>query len=117
MKVLDCCDQLPFGPHSDVVRAESVEDFESQRCGKFEVLHCETDSDGALADHVDVRRYREELEEMRARVLHDAEAQRQRILVQLRNYESDGCAQEGQGLTEMIVVVGKRSSSIGSHVS
>jgi hypothetical protein len=89
VKVLHSGDQLPFGPHSDAVWHESVDDLESQWRGKFEVLHCEADGGGALADHADVRRCSEELEEARARVLLFAEAQRQRIPVQLRNTESD----------------------------
>jgi hypothetical protein len=96
MKVLDCCDQLPFGPHSDLVWwEERVEDLKSQRRGQFEILQREADRGGALADHADVRRCGEELEQARARVLIVVEAQRQRIVEQLRKNESDsdGCAQ------------------------
>jgi exonuclease VII small subunit len=58
-------------------------------------LHCKADRGGALADHADVRRCGEELEQARARVLIVVEAQRQKIVVQLRNNESDDGAQEG----------------------
>jgi hypothetical protein len=86
MKVLHHRDHLPFGPHSDAVGwQEGVEDLESQRRGKLEILHGEADGTGALADHGDVRRCGKELEEARARVLEDAEAQRQWIVAQLRN--------------------------------
>jgi hypothetical protein len=86
MKVLHSGDQLPFGPHADAVGwEESVEDLESHECGEMEVLQCIADGGGALADHADVRRCSEELEEARARFLVFAEAQRQRIEVQLRN--------------------------------
>jgi hypothetical protein len=88
--MLDGRDQLPFGPHADAVWWEkSVEDLECQWRGQFEVLHCEADGGGAIADHADVRRHGEELEKTRARVLVNAETQRQRIVVQLRNNESD----------------------------
>jgi hypothetical protein len=93
-KVLHHRDQLPFGPHADAVRAQGVEDSESQRRGKFEILKSEADGTGALADHADVRRCSEELEEARARVLIFVEAQRQRIVRQLRNNESDDGAQK-----------------------
>jgi hypothetical protein len=93
MKVLDLCDQLPFGPHSDVVgREESVEDLESQWRGKLEILKCKAHGTGALADHADVRRRGEELGEARARVLREVKAQRQRIVAQLSNRESDDWA-------------------------
>jgi hypothetical protein len=88
VKVLHHRDQLPFGPHSDFVRAERVDDFESQRGGQFEVLHGEADGGGAFADHADVRRHGEELGESRARVLVIFKAQRQRIDFQLRKSES-----------------------------
>jgi hypothetical protein len=119
VKVLDCCDQLPFGPHSDVVGWEkSVEDLECQWGGKFEILHRKANGSGAITDHADVRRCGKELEEARARVLVVAEAQRQRIVPQLRNNESDGWAQEGEnGLTVTRAVADKRLSSIGSQWS
>jgi hypothetical protein len=85
VKVFDCCDQLPFGPHSDAVRAERVDDFESQRSGQFEVLHCEADGGGALTDHADVRGCSEQFKEATARILREAKGQRQRIVPQLRN--------------------------------
>jgi hypothetical protein len=89
VKVFDSCDQLPLGPHADVVgREKGVDDFQSQWRGKFEVLHGKANRGGALTNHADVCRCGEEVEEARARVLHDAEAQRQRIVVQLRNRES-----------------------------
>jgi hypothetical protein len=90
-KVLHGGDQLPFGPHSDAVGwEERVEDLESQRGGKIKVLHCEADGGGALADHANVCRCGEELEKARARVLIFAEAQRRRIVVQLRNTSETG---------------------------
>jgi hypothetical protein len=96
MKVLHSGDQLPFGPHSDAVWKESVEDLESDECGEVEVLQCIADGAGAVADHADVRRCGEELDEARARVLRPLEAQRERIVPQLRNSESDGGAREGE---------------------
>jgi hypothetical protein len=87
MKVLDCCDQLPFGPHADAVWAVGVDDFESQRRRQFEVLHRKADGGGALADHADMRRRGEELEETRARILEVFKDQRQRIAVELRTSE------------------------------
>jgi hypothetical protein len=96
MEVLHHRDQLPFGPHSDAVWAVGVDDFERQWRRKFEVLHCKADRGGAITDHADVRRCREELEKARARILGQAKAHRQRIVAQLRNSESDGWAQEGE---------------------
>jgi hypothetical protein len=95
MKVLHSGDQLPLGPHSDAVGwEESVEDFERDKGGEKEVLQRIADGGGTLADHADVRRCDEELEETRARVLKAAVAQRQRILFQLRNSESDARAHD-----------------------
>jgi hypothetical protein len=96
MKVLHSGDQLPFGPHSDAVWKEGVEDLESGERGEVEVLQRIADGAGAVADHADVRRCSEELEKARARVLRPLEAQRQRIAPQLRNNESDGGAREGE---------------------
>jgi hypothetical protein len=93
VKVFDRCDQLPFGPHADVVGwEESVEDLESERRGQFELLHRKANGGGAFADHGDVRRHGEELEEARARVLVFGEAQRPWIVLQLKNSESDSWA-------------------------
>jgi hypothetical protein len=51
--VLDRRDQLPFGPHSDVVGwEESVEDLQSQWRWKFEVLQREADGTGSLTADV-----------------------------------------------------------------
>jgi hypothetical protein len=95
--VLHHRDQLPFGPHSDGVWTESVDDFERQRRRKIKVLHCEADRGGAFTDHADVRCCEEELGEVRARILPVGEAQRQRIAFQLRQkQESDSWAQEGE---------------------
>jgi hypothetical protein len=94
MKVFDCCDQLPFGPHSDVVGwEESVENLESQRGGKLEILHGKADGGGAITNHADVSRYREELGESRTCILKELE-ERQRIVVQLGNSESDGAPED-----------------------
>jgi hypothetical protein len=118
MKVLHGGDQLPFGPHSDVVGWEkSVEDLESEWRGKLEILHGEADRRGALANHADVRRGSKQLEEARARILVEFKAQRQRIVPHLTNSESDSWAQDPQQLTVTCVVAGKRSSSIGSQRS
>jgi galactitol-specific phosphotransferase system IIB component len=118
MKVLDDCDQLPFGPHSDAVWwEESVEDFERQWRWKLEVLQCEADVGGALTNHADVRCCEEELEHTRASVLAVDEAQRQRILVQLRARVRRLGTGKRRDLTETCVVAGKRSSSIGSQRS
>jgi hypothetical protein len=120
MKVLHGGDQLPFRPHSDAVGwEESVEDLERDKGGEMEVLQCNADGGGALADHADVCRCGEEFEEARASVLLCVEAQRQRIVPQLRNSESDGWAGAGRrkDLTVTCVAGGKRSSSIGSQWS
>jgi hypothetical protein len=86
MKVLHHRDQLPFGPHADAVGwEERVEDLERDKGGEVELLQCDADGGGALADHGDVRRCGEELEEARTRVLIFVEAQRQMIVEQLRN--------------------------------
>jgi uncharacterized protein YfaQ (DUF2300 family) len=100
MKVLHSGDQLPFGPHSDAVGwEERVEDLERDERGEVEVLQCIADGGSALADHADVCSCGEEFEEARARVLPFAEAQRQRIVEQLRNSESDGWAHEGEKIS------------------
>ena len=72
-----------------------VDDRESQKRGQFKALQADADLGGAFPDHADVRRCGEELSEARARILTVAEAQRQRIAVQLRNSESDGGARDG----------------------
>jgi hypothetical protein len=99
MKVLHRRDQLPFRPHADAVGEESVEDLERDKGGEVEVLQCIADGGGAIADHADVCRRGEELKKARARVLVVVEAQRQRIVPQLRNTESDGWAQEGEKIS------------------
>jgi uncharacterized protein YqcC (DUF446 family) len=116
VKVLHHRDQLPFGPHSDAVGEESVENLESDKSGEMEVLQCIADGGGALADHADVRRCGEELEEARARVA-VVEAQRQRIVRQLRKKSQTAGHRKERRLTRTVVVTGKRSSSIGSQRS
>jgi hypothetical protein len=119
VKVLHHRDQLPLCPHSDAVGWEKgVKDLERDKGREVEVLQCDADGGGALSDNADVRRCGEELEQARTRVLAEAEAQRQRIAIQLRNSVSDGWAQEGErGLTVTYVVADKRSNSIGSQRS
>jgi hypothetical protein len=99
VEMLDGRDQLPFGPHADAVWWEkSVEDLECQWRGQFEVLHCETDGGGALADHADVRRHGEELGKARARIL-EAEELRQTIVRQLRNRSQTAALEDIQKIS------------------
>jgi hypothetical protein len=98
MKVLHHCDQLPFGPHSDVVWWEkSIENLESQRSGKFEILHCKANRGGTLSDHANVSRHGKELEKARSCVFDSAKAQRQRIVVQLWKRRGQTTAWEEAG--------------------
>jgi hypothetical protein len=85
MKMLHGGDQLPFGPHSDGIWAVGIDNLESQRRGKLEILKSDADGRGALADHADVGCRGEDVEEARASALIFTEAQWQRIVVQLRN--------------------------------
>jgi hypothetical protein len=84
MKVFDRGDQLPFGPHADVVLAHiSVNDLERHKRWQLEILQTDADSGGALTNHADVCRRSEELAQASTHILKVGKLQRQRIVMQL----------------------------------